>query len=55
MNSAELRQFLHLRHRTKGVLLAGILWIIEACCPEIKVVRGQRLHRSFFSIDFIRL
>lgn len=55
MSTAALRQFLHSRRRTTGFLFAGILWIVEACCPEIKVVRGQRLHRSFFNVDFIIL
>lgn len=48
-----MRNFFHRHRRTTLSLLSGMLWIVELCCPEIKVVRGQLLHRSFFKIDFI--
>lgn len=52
---AALRQFFHSHRRTALAILAGILWIIETCCLEIKVVHGQLLRRSCLSVDFIYL
>lgn len=44
-----------MKNRVCAVLLSGILWIVELCCPEIQYLRGQKLHRSFFYVTIIYL
>lgn len=39
----------------RAFIMSGALFIVETCCPEIEYLRGQRLHRSFFYVDYILL
>jgi hypothetical protein len=50
-----LRQFCRVHRRATMATLAGILWIIETCCHEIKVIHGQRLHRHLLSVNVIHI
>lgn len=48
-----MRDFFDVRPRLRCGLLAFMLPLVWACCPQIEVLRGVRIQRSFFTLTWI--
>lgn len=48
-----LKKFLNNHMTMVKVILAGAIPIVDLFCPEIKVIRGVLIQRSFFVVVWI--